>query len=131
MVRTAVTIHKPSRTNSPPSAIAITKQAIDAITGSGNGISVSDFFTATGNKLIVENTAGVAYDVTIVAGPTASCVKAGLGNYVNEVALSSNKVFDQIESARFKQNADGALYVEFETGMTGFVYAVGEARGIG
>ena len=131
MGRTSVTIHDTSRTNSPPSSATITKQAIDAITGAGNGIDISDFYTCTDCKLIVENTTVSEKDVTIVAGPTASCVAAGIGDYTLAVAASTDKVIDQIESSRFKQDADGSLFVEFETGMTGYVYAVGTARGIG
>ena len=131
MVRTAVTVHKPSRTNAPPSSIAITKQAIDAITGDGNGIDITDFFLSTGNQLVIENTTGSAKIVTIIAGPSATCVKAGVGDFDLSIPLTSNKTINQIESARFKQDVGGSLYVDFETGMTGYVYAIGEARGIG
>ena len=131
MVRTAVTVHKPARTNQAPASTAVVKQAIDAITGIGNGLDITDFFLSTSNQLVIENTTGSEKIVKIIAGPVASCVAAGVGDHNETIALTSNKTINQIESARFKQDVCGSLYVEFEAGMTGYVYALGEARGMG
>lgn len=136
MARTQVTIAKTVRTNASPSAVAaITKQAIDAITGVGNGIEISDFFLCTDNVLVIENTCGAAKDITLVAGAHSSAIAAGAGDKVISIAAARNAtspaLVDQIESARFKTDDGGGLVVEFETGMTGYVYAIGKSRGIG
>lgn len=136
MARTQVTIAKTVRTNTSPSAVAtITKQAIDDITGVGNGIEITDFFLCTENTLIIENTCGENKVIKLIAGEHASAVASGAGDkeitIVAERNATSPAMIDQIESARFKKDDGGALVVEFETGMRGYVYAIGKSRGIG
>ena len=60
----------------------------------------------------------------------AEAIAKGIGDYTLEISATTNKVLNQIESARFLQSG-GGLIVEFEAGMTGYVYAVGEAGGLG
>jgi len=130
MARTNVTLHKPVRTNTPPSvATLITKQAIDGITGADDGIDCTDFFTGTNNFLIIDNT-GAESDITIKASSHYSAIKKGIGDKVITIGASAVYVINQIESARFKDDNDGSIIIEFEAGMTGYVYAVGEERGI-
>lgn len=136
MVREKVTIAKTVRTNTSPSAVAtITKQAIDTITGVGNGIEISDFFLCTENTLIIENTSSADKVIKLIAGEHASAVASGAGD--KEITIEAARdaespaMIDQIESARFKKDDGGALVVEFEDGMTGYVYAIGKSRGIG
>lgn len=137
MARTQVTIAKTVRTNTSPSAVApITKQVIDAeITGAGKGIEISDFFLCTENTLIIENTSGADKVIKLIAGEHASAVASGAGDKEITIVAARNAtspaMIDQIESARFKKDDGGALVVEFEDGMTGFVYAIGKSRGIG
>lgn len=136
MARTKVTIAKTVRTNTSPSAVApITKQAINGITGVGNGIEISDFFLCTENTLIIENTSGSDKVIKLIAGEHASAVASGAGDKEITIAAerdtTSPAMIDQIESARFKKDDGGALVVEFEDGMTGYVYAIGKSRGIG
>lgn len=136
MARTKVTIAKTVRTNTSPSAVAtITKQAINDITGAGNGIEISDFFLCTENTLIIENTTNSDKVIKLIAGEHASAVASGAGDKEITIVAARNAtspaMIDQIESARFKKNDGGALVVEFETGMTGYVYAIGKSRGIG
>lgn len=136
MARTQVTIAKTVRTNTSPSAVAtITKQAIDGITGAGNGIEISDFFLCTENTLIIENTTGSDKVIKLIAGEHASAVASGAGDKEITIVAARNAtspaMIDQIESARFKKDDGGGLVVEFETGMTGYVYAIGKSRGIG
>lgn len=111
-------------------AVAITDLTIDAGTDlvAGTAIAPADGATiaAAGNtrKLLiwVSNTESAAYDVTLTA-PTANpnAPRSALGNVVYEVG-AGEEAFFVIESARFAQS-DGAIYVDFETGMTGFVAA--------
>lgn len=136
MARTQVTIAKTVRTNASPSAVAtITKQAIDDITGAGNGIEISDFFLCTENTLIIENTAGSDKVITLIAGEHSSAVASGAGDKDITIVAARNAaspaMIDQIESARFKKDDGGGLVVEFAAGMTGYVYAIGKSRGIG
>lgn len=136
MARTKVTIAKTVRTNASPSAVAIiTKQKIDDITGAGNGIEISDFFLCTENTLIIENTTGSDKVITLIAGEHSSAVASGAGDKNITIVAARNAaspaMIDQIESARFKKDDGGALVVEFEADMTGYVYAIGKSRGIG
>lgn len=130
MAYTAVAVAAPALTNLPPASAAVTKQAIDAITGSGNGIKFTDFFLYKNGKVIVENTTVSAKDVTLVTGTQPESVNALANDTTIEVALSSTAVIDQIESSQFKQSGDD-LYISFETGMTGYCYAVADAAGLG
>jgi hypothetical protein len=134
MSRTAVAVGAPARTNTPPSSGTVPKQAIDAITGAGNGIKFTDFFLNKNGKVFVENTSGSIKVVTLVAGLQSEAINAGVGDSEISVAIARNAtsplVIDQIESSQFKQTGDD-LFVEFEAGMTGYCYAVGEAAGLG
>jgi hypothetical protein len=129
MAKTAVAVSAPALTNKPPASGAVTRQAIDAITGSGNGISFTDFFLYKNGRIIVDNTTGSAKDITLINGTANESINA-IGDNVIEIAATTLEHIDQIESSMFKQTGDD-LYVEFETGMTGYCYALADAAGLG
>lgn len=132
MSTTKVTIFKTIRTNvSPSEPVTITPQVIDAITGVGNGIEISDYFLCTECTLEVNNTTLEEKTVTIKAGKHSSAIASGAGDKTYVIPASTKIMIDQIESARFKKDNGGGLVVEFQTGMTGDVYATGKSRGIG
>lgn len=95
------------------------------------GVSVTDFFENVDNsgEIIVSNSSeDTAYDVTIVKG---TGVRAGsgtnVGNLVVEVPFGEQVAIPINDSARFMQ-ADGALYINLETGLTGLIIAKGKKR---
>jgi hypothetical protein len=110
-------------------AVTITSLTLDAGTDlvAGTAIAPADGATiaAGGNTegllIWVSNTESAAYDVTVVAGTVQEAVRSGIGNLVYEVG-AGEEAFIVIESARFAQD-DGAIYLNFETGMTGFAAA--------
>ena len=84
--------------------------------------------------MIIENTRSDKV-IKLIAGEHASAVASGAGDKEITIEAARNEtspaMIDQIESARFKKDDGGALVVEFEDGMTGYVYAIGKSRGIG
>lgn len=111
-------------------AVTVTDLTIDAGTDLVAGVAIvpADGATLDLNGdfgklfLYVSNTESAAYDVTVVA-PTdnAHALRSGLGNLVYEVGAGEAALIP-LESARFAQTG-GELYVNFETGMTGFIAA--------
>lgn len=110
-------------------AIAITSLSIDAgvdaVAGTAINTSNGGTIAAGGNtgKLViwVSNTDSAAADVTVVAGTVQEAVRSGLGDLVYEVG-AAEQAYIVVESARFAQD-DGAIYLNYETGMTGFAAA--------
>ncbi|MEY2702721.1 MAG: hypothetical protein RLY43_1358 [Bacteroidota bacterium] len=129
MTRTAVAMNATTRTNSPPASVAVTKTTIDS-TLVTNGVTVTDFFLYTDQQIFVDNTAVTDQDVTIQSGDTSIAVNAGSGDKVVTVTASTMKLIDNVEGARFKQSGDD-LYIDFESGTTGYLWVTGKARGIG
>lgn len=128
MPRTEITVHESTRTATPPSAATtITATTIDA-TLVTNGLAVTNFFNSKDAKLIISNTTGSDKAITLVAGTSAKCIKKDIGNKEITITNATTKFIDQIESARF-DSADGDLYVNFATGMTGTIYAIGTKHG--
>lgn len=126
MTRDSATVHKTTRTNTPPASAAITATTIDA-TLVTNGLDITDFWDYKNPKLIVTNSSG-AVDLTIKAGNLTS---SGLGDYVVEIGSSATVVIDQLESARHIQSSiDSSLWVDFESGFTGTIYAIGDQTGL-
>lgn len=69
----------------------------------------------------VANTAGSNLDITIQSGANPPAHAAGQGDLVEEVAASTGvELLGPFEGARFAQ-ADGHLYVDFESGFTGTI----------
>lgn len=127
MARTAMTVQASARTQSPPSvATAITATTIDGALVTA-GIAITDFFYHQDAKLVIYNTAGTLA-VTLVAGTGGQCIKKDQGDKVIDITTSTTQLIDQIESARF-DSADGDLWLDFEAGFTGTIYAIGTKRG--
>lgn len=69
----------------------------------------------------VANTAGSNLDITIQSGANPPAHAAGQGDLVEEVAATTGvELLGPFEGARFAQ-ANGHLYVDFETGFTGTI----------
>lgn len=128
MTRTEKTVMKATRTNTPPASKKITATTIDS-TLVTNGLSIKDFFNVEEPRLHVNNSANAAKTVTLVASTEATAIKGGIGNFTLSIPAGETHVLDQIESARFMQ-AGGALHVNFQTGFTGTIVAVGTSKGI-
>jgi hypothetical protein len=111
-------------------AVTVTDLSVDAGKDLVTGVTIDPAVGAEldlggdfGKLLLwVSNTESVAYDVTVVA-PTDNphALRSGLGDLVYEVG-AGEEAFLVVESARFAQT-DGALHVDFETGMTGKIAA--------
>lgn len=97
----------------------------DLVTGvditPANGASIAAGGLTQRLLIHVVNAGASAYDVTIKAGSNPPAILASQGDVTFEVVASGESFF-VIESARFAQS-DGAIYVDFETGMTGKIAA--------
>jgi len=124
MARTALTVKK---IDAATLNITTNDTAIDA-TLVTNGVDITDFFdTREGTRtLLVTNSEASAKNVTISAGPTASAVNE-TGDLVVAVPASTQLSIGNLTSSKYDQG-DGSLYVDFETGTTGFVIGLGEGR---
>lgn len=112
-------------------AVAITALTLNDGVAAATGTAINttngayiDLAGYKGKNILVEvtNTAGSAYDVTFKAGDNPPAFRNGLGDLVEEVALTSGDRFFCLETARFMQN-DGKIYADFETSMTGKIKA--------
>ena len=107
-------------------SVAITKQAVTQ----ANGIEIENAYAEKDNslKIIVENTANSASTLTIKAGDKQNAI---LGDSIIALAASGVTVISPIrDGARFERT-DGSIYIDFGTGFTGNIYAVGEKAGLG
>ena len=100
----------------------ITKQAITA----ANGIKLKD---AAGAKyesiwLIVE--ASAAADVTVKAGNAYPNNLLGDKTFKAKAGVTPFQIADY---ARFL-NTDGSIDIDFETGFSGYIYAIGQRAGL-
>lgn len=104
----------------------ITKQAVTQ----ANGIKLKNAFACKDNslKIVVENTYATADStMTIKAGDKQN---AALGDSIIALAKSATTVVAPIrDMARFEK-ADGSILLDFSTGFTGNIYAVGEKAGL-
>lgn len=105
-------------------------QAIDSITGSGNGIQVTDFFNARDNYgfLVINNTYASAATVTLKAG--GAYPQSAQGDLAVSVPASKVSLVRVENPARFSQ-ADGSLIAEFSASMTGFACPVAFRTSLG
>ena len=107
-------------------SVAIIKQALTQ----ANGIEIENAYNEKDNslKIIVENTANSASTLTIKAGDKQNAI---LGDSIIALTASSVTVISPIrDGARFERT-DGSIYLDFSTGFTGNIYAVGEKAGLG
>nr|DAX39328.1 MAG TPA: hypothetical protein [Caudoviricetes sp.] len=106
-------------------SVNVEKQAVTQ----ANGIKLKNAFACKDNsmKIIVENTATSDSTLTIKAGEKQN---ATLGDATIALTKSSSTVIAPIrDMARF-ENADGSIDIDFATGFTGNIYAVGEKAGL-
>ena len=128
MARTEKTVAKATRTNTPPSSAKITPITIDS-TLVTNGLTITDFFNVEDPRIVISSSAVSAKTITLVASTAATAIKGGIGNFTLSIPAGETHVLDQVESARFMQ-AGGALLVDFASGFTGTIVAVGTSKGI-
>ena len=106
-------------------AVNVEKQAVTQ----ANGIKLKNAFACKDNsmKIIVENTATSDSTLTIKAGEKQN---ATLGDATIALTKNSSTVIAPIrDMARF-ENADGSIDIDFATGFSGNIYAVGEKAGL-
>ncbi|DAB04747.1 TPA: hypothetical protein CPT89_01060 [Candidatus Gastranaerophilales bacterium HUM_11] len=106
-------------------SVNVEKQAVTQ----ANGIKLKNAFACKDNsmKIIVENTATSDSTLTIKAGEKQN---ATLGDATIALTKNSSTVIAPIrDMARF-ENADGSIDIDFATGFTGNIYAVGEKAGL-
>jgi len=105
------------------------KQTIDAITGVGNGVQITNAFNTVYDSLHfrINNTNTSAGTLTIKAGEFCNNV---LGDLAIAVPASSEYEIkiNQPDRLQFK---DGSSIVEFSAGMTGTFAAIAEATYLG
>lgn len=78
-------------------------------------------------KIVVENTASADATVTIKAGNKQNAI---LGDSIVAVKGSASTVIAPLrDMARF-ENKDGSIELDFSSGFTGNIYAVGERAGL-
>lgn len=85
-----------------------------------NGVSVTAAIPEQ-TLIRVTNTEGSTNTVTVQSGAYPPALAAGLGDLVVTVAATTGvQYIGPLESGRFMQ-ADGSLWLDFETGMTGAI----------
>lgn len=112
-------------------SVAVTKQAVTQ----ANGIEIEKAYSEKDNslKIIIENTT----TVSSAAADSTVIIKAGekqnakLGDLTIALGAGKTVVISPIrDGARFERN-DGSIYLDFGSGFTGNIYAVGEKAGLG
>lgn len=117
MARTAVTpraLTKNSGLNGATGATTIDSTLVT------NGVTVN---TAEPERMLIRiaNTEGSTNTLTVKAGTSAAALRSGQGDLVVTVAASTGVQYvGPLESDKYLQ-ADGAVYLDFETGMTGSI----------
>jgi hypothetical protein len=90
-----------------------------------NGLAVTDFFERKINTggLLVTNAENASKVVTIKAGTATNALGAN-DDLTVTVGAGKQVLISDIEAFKYKQS-DMSLYVDFATGMTGTIIAVG------
>lgn len=126
MARDTITVQLPTYDKKDSvGVIEITKQAVTQ----ANGIEILKAYANKDNslKVIVENTTGADTEVTIKAGEKQNAV---LGDETITVKNGKTVALTPIrDMARFERN-NGSVYLDFKTGFTGNIYALGEKAGL-
>lgn len=111
-------------------AVVVTALALNAGVAEIEGVAINTTNGATiaaggdTSRLViwVYNSESAEKDVTVVAPTThAEAVTSGQDDLVVAIAAAGT-AFITVESARFS-NADGTIYLNYESGMTGFAAA--------
>ena len=94
-----------------------------------NGISIEDAFANKNNTLVicVENSSESDSSVTFVAGDNYP--NAMLGNLEQEIPAETCVVFQMQDPSRF-ENKDGSLYIDFDEGFEGSIFAAAKSVGL-
>ncbi|MBM3494634.1 MAG: hypothetical protein FJX72_10030 [Armatimonadetes bacterium] len=111
-------------------SVAITQLSLSAGVAEPAGTTIAPANGATipaggdTRKLVIRvtNTHGSDHPVTVKAGSGGPAFRRGLGDQSVTVAATSGVQYLTVESARFVQS-DGAIHLDFDTGMTGKVMA--------
>ena len=93
-----------------------------------DGILIEKAFACKDNTLtiVISNTAEANKDVTIKKGVYQNSI---LGDLVFSAKASSTTVV-KIENPSRLEQADGSLIIDFATGFTGTIYAIGKRAGL-
>jgi len=130
MARTAYAVVKYDKTTGIVDMTASgVKQAVDAITGVGNGVSVTNAFNTKHDSLRVRvtNTHTSAHNMTFKAGTFINSI---LGD--KAISIPASGEYDILVSQPDRlQQKDGSLVVEFDAGFTGTFAAIAEGSNIG
>lgn len=107
--------------------IAVKEITANTIT-QANGTEISGAFGCKDNSLqiTVNNSADAAKKLTLKAGVFDNAV---LGDKTISVSSGKTTVILLENPSRFQQK-DGAVYIDYETGFTGTIYAVGKHAGL-
>ena len=107
--------------------VAVKEITAETIT-QANGTHLSGAFGCKDNSLqrTVNNSADAAKKLTIKAGVYDNAV---LGDKVISIASKKTVVLLIENPSRFQQK-DGAIYIDYESGFTGTIYAVGKHAGL-
>lgn len=107
--------------------VAVKEITAETIT-QANGTEISGAFGCKDNSLqiTVNNSADAAKKLTIKAGVYDNAV---LGDKVISIASKKTVVLLIENPSRFQQK-DGAIYIDYESGFTGTIYAVGKHAGL-
>lgn len=107
--------------------IAVKEITSNTITQS-NGTEITGAFGCKDNSLqiTVNNSADAAKKLTIKAGVFDNAV---LGDKTISVSSGKTTVILLENPSRFQQK-DGAVFIDYETGFTGTIYAVGKHAGL-
>lgn len=87
-----------------------------------NGASIAAGGDTRKLLIRVTNTHTSDHTVTIRAGANPPAFRSGIGDATITVPASTGVRYITVESARFAQ-ADGSIWLDFDTGMTGKVMA--------
>ncbi|MBE7512559.1 MAG: hypothetical protein HS103_07070 [Anaerolineales bacterium] len=116
--------------------LPITDLAVNALTAPETPLAISPTDGATlpaggdTGRIAVQitNSAEAAYTVTVAAGVNPPAFRAPMGDLAMEIPAGATRYL-VIESARFAQ-ANGAIWLDFESGMTGTALALRLPRGV-
>lgn len=125
MARDKISLQLPTLdTSSSVGTKTITKQAVTQ----ANGIEIQKALACKDNSLVViiENTATSDKTVTFKAGDYPNAI---LGDCNVVVSASSVAQVTLHDPSRFERK-DGSVYVDFASGFTGNIYALGKRAGL-
>lgn len=134
MTRTAITVQEPvldTAATGKKSVAVLADPTATTINSTlvSNGLSISNTFEEKDNTvyLIVYNSADAGKKLTIKAGD--SYPNKVLGDYEITVAAGKTVILTIENQSRF-ENKDGSVNIDFASGFTGTIYAIGKHAGI-